>query len=393
MNTSIEHFDQHLEAIRRFTDDELIPRESEMVAAGAVPADLVARMAELGLFGYTIPTEYGGLGRSVLEQILLTFEFTRASCVYRSRFSTTAGLAAQVLLHHGTEEQRRELLPKMAAGETVVAFALTEEHAGSDAAALRTAAARVPGGYRIDGRKRYITNGAWCDLLVVFARTDPGATGARGISAFLVPADTPGVTATPAAHMNGHAENPIAEVCFDGVEVPAHALVGGREGDGLTFALSGINLARTHVAATAVGQASRILEELARHVAGREMFSSTLAELGGTAGVLGRGYAELAAARALTLECARAFEGATPPRHKIAAAKLFCTEMVGRVADQAVQLLGGEGIVGTHAIPRMWRDVRALRIYEGASEVHERNLGRHVLQLAASADPGITIRS
>ncbi|MFC9360860.1 acyl-CoA dehydrogenase family protein [Rhodococcus sp. NPDC057014] len=364
-------FETYRQVIRDFTDDELIPRENEMVAAAAVPADLVRRMAELGLFGITLPTSVGGLGWTVEQQVLLTFEFTRSSAVYRSRFSTSIGLASQILLEYGTAAQRETYLPAMAAGECVMAFALTEEHAGSDASAVRATATRTGDGYVIDGEKRYITNGGWADVLVVFARTEDG-----GVSSFLVDRDTPGVQIRLPEVMNGHAEGPVAEVGLRGVRVDADRLIGGVEGLGMTHAMRGINQARTHVAATAVGQATRLLAEAARYAGGREQFGQPLAEFGAVQAMLGRSYAELEAGRSMILDCAREFDAGTPPRHRISAAKLYCTEMASVVADRAVQVLGGAGIVGEHPVPRMWRDVRALRIYEGASQIHERNLAR-----------------
>ncbi|MFC9789739.1 acyl-CoA dehydrogenase family protein [Rhodococcus sp. NPDC127528] len=377
-------FDEYLDRIRRFTDEELIAREPEMVSKGEVPPDLVEKMASLGLFGITLPRRWAGLEWSVEQQVLLTFEFTRASCVYRSRFSTTIGLSSQILLDHGSDAQRERHLAPMARGECVTAFALTEQDAGSDAGAVRTTAVRDGDNYVITGAKRYITNGAWADLLVVFART--GGAGASGVSAFLVPTDTPGVSASLPERMNGHAEAPVAELRFDQVVVPATALVGGLEGTGLRLAMRGINHARIHVAATAVGQATRILDEAARHAATRTQFGRPIGEFGSIEAMLGSSYAELEAGRALVLDCARAFHGQSIPRHRIAAAKYYCTEMASRVADRAVQILGGEGIVGDSPVPRMWRDVRALRIYEGASQIHERNLGRHVRDTATRAD-------
>lgn len=383
-------FDDYLETIRAFTDDELIPGERAMVEQGAVPDALLARMVELGLFGITLPKRWGGLGWSMEQQVLLTFEFTRASCVYRSRFSTTIGLSSQIILDHGTDQQREHYLAAMATGECVTSFALTEEHAGSDAGSVRTTAIRDGDDFIINGSKRYITNGAWADLLIVFARTNPEIAGARGTSAILVDPKTTGVSSALPSLMNGHEAGPVAELFFDDVRVPAANLIGNQEGTGLRLALRGINHARTHVAATAVGQATRILDEATRHARSREQFGQPLADFGAVESLLGQSYAELEAGRALVLNCARAFDVATGardggadstsviPAARIAAAKLFCTEMASRVADRAVQILGGEGIVGDHPVPRMWRDVRTLRIYEGASQVHERNLARHL---------------
>ncbi|RFC70797.1 acyl-CoA dehydrogenase family protein [Streptomyces sp. AcE210] len=371
-------FDDYLARVAELTDDVLIPAEAEMVAAGSVPDHVLRALAHHGLFAVSIPRRLGGLEWSMTQQVRLTMEFTRASCVYRSRFSTVIGLCSQAILDHGTDEQREGLLPKMAAGEHVTAFALTEPDAGSDAASLTTTARRVYGGWVIDGRKRYITNGHWADDLVVFARTGEAADGAAGVSAFFVPRVSEGVTTWLPERMNGHAEAPVAEIELTGVRVDDSALLGGSVGTGFAAALRGINHARLHVAATCVGQATRMLEETTRHLLGRRQFGAPLADLGAVQADLGGCFADLEAGRALTLAAAEAFDSGRIPRHRIAAAKLFCSEMAGRVADRCVQLLGGEGIVGDNPVPRMWRDVRALRIYEGSSPVHERNLGRAV---------------
>lgn len=384
-------FPAYLDTIRRFADEELIPGEEEMVRLGEVPPRLMDRMAALGLFGITLPRTWGGLGWSIEEQVRLTFEFTRASCVYRSRFSTTIGLSSQIILDHGTDAQRDAYLERMANGRCVTAFALTEEAAGSDAGAVETTAVRDGDEWVIDGSKRYITNGAWADLLIVFARTDPDAPGHRGTSALIVEADRPGVESRLPEHMNGHEAGPVAELFFRDVRVPHDALVGGQEGTGLRLALRGINHARTHVAATAVGQATRLLDEAAAYAAERKQFGQAIGEFGAIQSMLGASWSELEAGRALVLDCARAFDAAiaagsqnTIPAARIAAAKLFCTEMASRVADRCVQILGGTGIVGDHPVPRLWRDVRALRIYEGASQVHERNLARKMVRARSS---------
>ena len=363
-------FPEYLDRIAAFTNDVLIPGEGEMVKAGKVPDPIVESMANLGLFGISLPRELGGLDWSMEEQVKLTMEFTRASAVYRSRFSTVIGLCSQGLLDFGTSEQKAKWLPSMAAGETVTAFGLTEPDAGSDAGSLRTEAHKVTDGWAINGDKRYITNGAWADQLFIFARAG------EGISCFIVDRLAPGVTTRAAETMNGHEAGPVAEIELREVHVPEEALIGGVEGTGMKMALRGINHARMHVAATAVGQATRMLEETVKHVSQREQFGAPLSDLGVVQNSLGECFAQLEAGRALTLESARTFDEGTIARHRISAAKLYCTEMASKVADECVQLLGGEGIVGGHAVPRMWRDVRGLRIYEGSSPIHRRNLGR-----------------
>lgn len=383
-------FEEYLRRIATLTDEVLIPAEQEMVEAGHVPEHVMDALVRHGLFGISIPRDLGGLEWSMVEQVRLTMEFTRASCVYRSRFSTVIGLCSQAILDHGTDAQRKEMLPAMAAGELVTAFALTEPEAGSDAASLRTTARRTEEGWVLDGQKRYITNAHWADVLVVFAQTDAndstdsGDGGDGGVSAFFVPREAAGVTTRLPSRMNGHAEGPVAEIDLEGVEVEQTALLGGTTGAGFAAALRGINHARLHVAATCVGQTTRMLEETTAHVLGRRQFGGPLADLGAVQADLGRCFADLEAARALTLAAAEAFDTGVIPRHRIAAAKLFATEMASRVADRCVQLLGGEGIVGDHSVPRMWRDVRALRIYEGSSPVHERNLGRALAKQVAA---------
>jgi acyl-CoA dehydrogenase len=374
--------DYHAE-IRRFTDSELIPAEQEMVRSGSVPDALVARMAELGLFGMTLPREVGGLGWTLEEQVLLTFEFTRASVAYRSRFSTTVGLVSQALAAYGTGEQRERYLNAMANGQCVAAFALTESGAGTDATAVRTTAEPCGEGFRLNGTKRFITNGAWADVLLVFTRTGQES---RELSAFFVDRRAPGVTTRLPEQMNGHAEGPVAEIDLVDVAVTRSDLLGGVEGQGLRQAMRGINHARIHVAATAVGQATRVLAEASAHAGRRHQFGQPLAELGAVQSLLGRSYAELEAGRALVLDCAREFDRSGPPRERISAAKLYCTEMASVVADRAVQVLGGEGIVGPSPVPRMWRDVRALRIYEGTSQLHERTLARALPRLLGEAN-------
>lgn len=383
LHEKFQNFDDYLAAIAAFTDNSLIPAEAEMVQKAQVPEHILDEMADLGLFGISIPRKYGGLEWNMEQQVRLTFEFTRASCVFRSRFSPVIGLCTGAILDYGTEDQREYFLPRMATGSLVTAFALTEEEAGSDAAALKTRAEQTSAGYVINGHKRYITNACWADYFMVFARTGD-EPGPEGISAFLVDATLPGIQTRPAEVMNGHAEAPVGEIVFEDVLVPADMLLGGVEGQGLTAALRGINHARAHVAATCVGQAMRILEETTKHVSGRYQFGEPLAALGSVQSALGQSFSEMEAGRALALECARDFDRGAIKRHRIASSKLYNSEMVGRVADRCMQLLGGAAIVGTSPVPRMWRDVRALRIYEGSSPVHERNLARAMVKQFAA---------
>lgn len=384
-SAAFNDFETYLAAIERFTDEELIPAEPRLEAEDCVPEPLVERMRELGLFGISIPEEYGGLACSQEEQVRLTFAFTRASAVYRSRFSTTIGLTSQAILDFATEEQKRAWLPRMATGEITGAFALTEPDAGSDAGGLTTTAVREGDSYVLNGWKRYITNAPEADVFLVMARTDLTSKGAGGVSAFLVEAGTPGIEPQPAQPMLGLRGSHATEIKIENCRIPAENLVGGVEGRGLGAALRGINSARTHVAATCVGQAIRLIAEAVAHARTRQQFGQAIGEFQMVQAMLAEMQADMLAAKALVLEVARAFdhatETATPlPFPDIAAAKYFGSEMVCRVADRAVQILGGKGYVEENAITRMYRDVRLFRLFEGTSQMQQQQIAKAMLR-------------
>lgn len=377
-----DRFDDYLTAVRDLSQRVLRPNEHRLTREGGVPDDLTQALKDIGLFAISIPEVYGGIGCSMEEQVRLTFEFTQASCVYRARFSTTIGLTSQAILDFGTDAQKQRYLPRMATGECTGAFALTEPEAGSDAAALATRARRDSAEWVIDGEKRYITNAPQAGVFLVMARTDPDDTSAKGVSAFLVDADTPGVKVGEPPRMLGNEGSHATYVWFEGARVPDEALVGGREGSGLRAALRGINHARLHVAATCVGQSIRLIEEMTRHAAQRRQFGQPIGEFGQIQAFLADSQAEMAAARALCLECARAFDaGPEIPHVEIASAKLFASETVSRIADRAVQTLGGMGYMEDLSdVPRLARDARLFRIFEGASQVQQANIARAMLR-------------
>jgi acyl-CoA dehydrogenase len=385
-------FETYLDSIRRLVRDVLIPAEPRLDGLETLPGDLTARLREVGLFGISIPTAYGGLGLTMEQQVRVMFEVTRASAVYRARFSTTIGLGSQPILFNGTEAQRREWLPRMASGEATAAFALTEPEAGSDAGGLRTEARRDGDDYVISGTKRYITNARQAQVLVVMARTAPGTRDAAGISAFIVPAGTPGLACGPADRKMGQDGSATSEVFFDAVRVPASALVGGREGGGFKTAMRGINHARLHVAVTCVGQAQRLIEETLAHVLARQQFGQPLAEFQLVQAHLADCRAELLAARSMILETARAFDAAGQAQGAIVAdiacCKLFASEMLGRVADRAVQLQGGAGYMRGTVVEQFFRDARLFRIFEGASDVQRLLIGKTMVREAAGGRRG-----
>lgn len=378
-------FETYLAAIQRFTDDELIPTEPRLEAEDCVPEELVQRMRDLGLFGISIPEEYGGLACTQEEQVLLTMAFTRASAVYRSRFSTTIGLTSQAILDFATTEQKQQWLPLMASGAVTGAFALTEPDAGTDAGSLKTTAVRDGDHYVLNGMKRYITNAPEAELFLVMARTEAGSTGSRGVSAFLVEAGTPGIEPLPAPPMLGLRGAHSTEIRIENCRVPSENLVGGVEGRGLGAALRGINSARTHVAATCVGQATRLIAEAVAHARKREQFGQPIGEFQLVQGLLAEMQADMLAAKALVLDVARAFDRSTEtgsplPFPDIAAAKYFGSEMVCRVADRAVQILGGAGYVEDNPVTRMYRDVRLFRLFEGTSQIQQQQIAKAMLR-------------
>ncbi len=375
-----EDFELYLDSIRRFTNEKLIPAERQVEEEDAVPEELVAEMRRLGLFGMTIPEEFGGLGLSMEQQVRATFEFTRASCVYRARFSTTLGLCSQAILFNGTEPQKSEWLPRLASGDATASFALTEPQAGSDAGALTTKARKDGDSYIINGQKCYITNAPEADVFVVMARTDPATTDARGISAFIVPADTPGIEVAPWDRKLGNHGSHTAQIFFDDVTVAAANLLGGTEGQGFKNAMAGINVARMHVAATCVGQADRLIEMGREYAMGREQFGHPISDFQAVQHMLAESYAETLAARSMILETARRIDAGERPLADMSSCKLFASEMVCRVADRMLQIHGGAGYMAAFDVERFYRDVRLFRIFEGASEVHKMIISREMLK-------------
>jgi acyl-CoA dehydrogenase len=377
-------FETYLDGIRRLVREHLIPAEPRLEGQETLPEDLTQRLRDAGLFGISIPTRYGGLGLTMEQQVRVMFEVTRASSVFRARFSTTIGLGSQPILYNGREDQREEWLPRMASGEVTAAFCLTEPEAGSDAGGLTTRAVRDGEEYVLDGVKRYITNARQADVLIVMARTDAASKDAAGISAFIVPTDTKGVRCGPADRKMGQDGSATSEVFFEGARVPAANLVGGREGGGFKTAMRGINHARLHVAVTCVGQAERLIEETLFHAMNRRQFGQPLAEFQMVQGRLADMRAEALAARSMILETARAFDAAGeaqgPLVADIACCKLFASEMAGRVADHAVQVHGGAGYMKGTAVEQLFRDVRLFRIFEGASDIQRLVIAKDMIK-------------
>jgi acyl-CoA dehydrogenase len=371
-------FDQVLDAVRQFVREKVIPREDEIETTDAVPDDLRAAAAAMGLFGYALPEEFGGAGATMLQDVRLAFEFGYTTPAFRSLFGTNNGIAGQVIAKFGSPEQQRALLPALAAGDMIASFALTESEAGSSPAGLKTLASRDGLDWILSGTKRFITNAPLAGLFVVFARTDADADPGRGISAFAVDASSPGLTVGPRDHKMGQRGAWTAEVTFNAVKVPSGRLIGA-EGRGYRSAMTVLARGRLHIAAMCVGNAQRILDESVAHASVSKQGGRPIGDYQLVQAMLADSYAEIAAARSLVLSVAADYDAGTDVAAGPSSAKLFASEMVSRVADRGVQIYGGLGYMGSTVVERMYRDSRLYRLYEGTSEIQKLIIARELL--------------
>jgi acyl-CoA dehydrogenase len=379
MATTTE-FDELLDVLRDFIRREVMPAEAGIDSSDEIPAQLIAQAKEMGLYGYALPTEYGGLGLSVEQQVRLTIELGYTSPAFRSLFGTNNGIAGQVLVLAGTEEQRKQWLPRLASGEVVASFALTEPDAGSDPSRLTTSATPEGDGWVIDGLKRYITNAPAADVFMVFARTDPQAPPGKGIGVFVVPASAPGVAVAARDHKMGQAGAWTADVAFTGVRVPGDALVGEAAQAGYATAMRSLAHGRLVIAAMCVGVAARLVDESVSYAKERSQGGHPIGEYQLVQAMLADSQTEYLAARALVLDAAAQYDAGTDQRMAPSAAKYFASEAVGRIADRAVQIHGGSGYIRGVPVERLYRDVRLFRIYEGTSQIQQLVIAREMLR-------------
>ncbi|MGH3190091.1 MAG: acyl-CoA dehydrogenase family protein [Streptosporangiaceae bacterium] len=373
-------FDELLKLLRDFIRREVMPAEADIDETDEIPARLIAQAKEMGLYGYALPGQYGGLGLSVEQQVRVTIELGYTSPAFRSLFGTNNGIAGQVLVLAGTEQQRERWLPRLASGEVVASFALTEPEAGSDPSRLTTSARPEDRGWVIDGLKRYITNAPMADVFMVFARTDPQAPPGKGIGVFIVPADTAGVTVAARDHKMGQAGAWTADVVFAEAWVPSGALVGEEAQAGYATAMRSLAHGRLVIAAMCVGVAARLIDESVTYASERSQGGHTIGEYQLVQGMLADSQTEYMAARALVLDAAAQYDGGTDRRLAPSAAKYFASEAVGRIADRAVQIHGGSGYIRGVPVERLYRDVRLFRIYEGTSQIQQLVIARELLR-------------
>jgi acyl-CoA dehydrogenase len=373
-------FERILDEVRAFVRKEIVPLEREIDENDELPAGVRAKAAAMGLFGFALPPDYGGLGLSMPEDVRLAFELGYTTPAFRSLLATNNGLAGQVIAWSGTGTQREHYLPRLARGDLISSFALTEPEAGSDPSALTTRATRTGDGYLINGTKRFITNAPIADLFVVFARTGAEAAGPDGISAFLVERDTEGLQVGPKDHKMGQAGAWIAEVFLTDARVPAGALLGGEEGIGFRTAMRSLSRGRLHIAAICVGMADRLLQESVQHARDRRQSGQRIGDFQLVQAMLADSQTEVFAARSMVLEAARRYEAGDHSRLLTSACKLYCSEMVCRVADRAVQIFGGSGYLRGMPVERMYRDARVFRLYEGTSQIQQIIIGRELIR-------------
>ncbi|RFP18903.1 MULTISPECIES: acyl-CoA dehydrogenase family protein [unclassified Duganella] len=371
-----------LDSIRRFVREQLVPHEQQVADTDEIPPALVAQMRELGLFGLSIPEQYGGLGLTMEEEVLAAFEIARTSPAFRSLFGTNNGIGSQGILIDGTEEQKNTWLPRMASGEVVGSFALTEPGYGSDAGSLATSAVRDGDHYIINGTKRYISNAPEAGVFTVMARTDSTRKGPSGVSAFIVERDTPGISLGKNDKKMGQQGAHTCDVIFENCRVPATSIIGGKEGQGFKTAMKVLDKGRLHISAICVGVAERMLDDALRYAMERQQFGQPIAEFQLIQAMLADSKAEIYAARCMVLDAARRRDNREDITTEASCCKLFASEMCGRVADRAVQIHGGAGYMSEYAAERFYRDVRLFRIYEGTSQIQQLVIARNMIKAA-----------
>lgn len=371
---------QLIDTIDRFVQEQLIPAEKEAEQLGHIPDRIAEGMKELGLFGISIPEAYGGLELCLADEVEIALTVGQAAPAFRSLFGTNVGIGSQAIIIDGTDAQKETYLPQLATGELIGSFCLTESSAGSDAASLTTSAKKDGNYYILNGTKRFITNAPIAGLFTVMARTDTTSTDGRGVSAFLVTADTPGLSIGPSEQKMGQGGAPVADVIFDNCRVPVENIIGGQEGIGFKTAMKVLDKGRIHISAVATGLASRMLRDAVVYTSDRYQFGSPVSSFQLIQGMIADSEADIYAAKCMIRDVARAKDAGEDTKRRASCTKLFATEMAGRVADRAVQMLGGAGYISDYGMERLYRDMRLFRIYEGTSQIQQLIIAKDVIQ-------------
>jgi acyl-CoA dehydrogenase len=380
MALDLETREQLISSVARFVREKLVPVEDQVSREDRVPDDVIQGMRDLGLFGLSIPVEYGGLGLNMEEEALVLFELCQTSPAFRSAIGTNVGIGSQGLVMFGREDQKDKWLPRIASGEVIASFCLTEPGAGSDAASVRTTAIRKGNVYLVNGTKRYITNAAKAGAFTLMARTNPDNKGAGGISAFFLPSDLPGITVGKPERKMGQQGAHIHDVIFENCEVPAECLIGEREGEGFKLAMQVLDRGRIHIGAVCVGVADRLVRDSVAYATERQQFGSPISDFQMVQAMLADSKMEAYAARCMVLETARKRDAGENIAMEASCVKLFASEAVGRIADRNVQIHGGAGYVADYAAERFYRDVRIFRLYEGTSQIQQMVIAKNLIR-------------
>lgn len=381
MALDIETRDQLISTIERFVRERLVPLEHQVSEDDAVPDSIVQEMRELGLFGLSIPEEYGGLGLNMEEEALVCFELGKTSPAFRSVVGTNIGIGSQGIVMFGNDEQKDEWLPKLASGEAIASFALTEPNAGSDSAAVECKAIKDGDHYVINGTKRFITNANKASVFTLMARSDPNTPGGRGVSSFIVPADLPGLSIGKPDKKMGQQGAHICDVIFEDVRLHEKYLL-GEEGQGFKNAMRILDRGRLHISAICVGVAERLIKDAVEYANDRKQFGEPISSFQMVQSMMAESQTEAYAGRCMVLDAVKKRDAGEDVAMVSSCCKLFCSEMVGRVADRAVQIFGGSGYVSEYSVERFYRDVRIFRLYEGTSEIQKLVIARNMIRNA-----------
>ena len=383
MSLDTETFGLLKASVQRFIQERLVPAEDHVEEQDEVPEDIIDAMREMGLFGISIPETFGGIGLSMSQECEIAYELGHTALAFRSVMGTNIGIVSQGILMDGTEAQKNDYLPRIASGELVISFALTEPDSGSDAASIKTRGVRDGEDYLLSGTKRYITNATRAGAFTLMARTD--GPGAGGITAFIVPAGSPGLTLGKNDRKMGQRGTRTCDVILDNVRVPAANIIGGVPGKGFKTAMKVLDKGRLHISAIACGMADRILNESIAYAQQRKQFGQRIGDFQLIQAMLADSQAELYAGWSMVRDCAERYDakprGQSDPDVSMRASccKLFTSEMVGRVADRGVQIHGGAGYMSEYKVERFYRDVRLLRLYEGTTQIQQLIIGKHLI--------------
>ncbi len=377
-----DSFEQFAEQLQRYVRERLIPAEADVIEHDRVPPEIIDEMRDMGLFGISVPEEYGGAGLNMTQYARVVNMMSYAAPAYRSIFSINIGMFASALKNGATEAQRAEWYPKLVEGR-IACFGLTEPGSGSDSAAMQTTAVADPdgNGWILNGTKRYITNAPHADVALIMARTDKEALPKNAhVSAFLVPMNTPGISTGSPDKKMGQAGSHISDIMLDDVRVPGDALLGGETGKGFRFAMQSLDNGRISVGAAATAYARRALDSALRYANERQAFGEPIARFQLIQAMLADSETEIYAAECMMRDVTARADRGENILTKAAAFKVFASEMCGRVVDRVVQIYGGAGYLAEYDAERFYRDARIYRIYEGTTQILQLQIAKHMLR-------------